>query len=108
MLLEPPVPADLDPTCARGAENAARLLEDLGHHIETIDLKPLTEQEWEACDDVWAVLAAERVAGGEGILGRSPTPEDGEPLTWALYEKGHALDALSYRRTFAKLQRVAR
>ncbi|HEY6581084.1 MAG TPA: hypothetical protein VIZ60_08115, partial [Rubrobacter sp.] len=39
--------------------------------------------------------------GGEGILGRSPTPEDVEPLTWALYEKGRALDALSYRRTFA-------
>jgi amidase len=31
LLLKPPVPADLDPTCARGAENAARLLEDLGH-----------------------------------------------------------------------------
>jgi amidase len=69
LLLEPPVPADLDPTCARGAENAARLLEDLGHHIETIDLEPLTEQEWEAFDDVWAVLAAEGVAAGKGILG---------------------------------------
>lgn len=108
LLLEPPVPADLDPTCAHGAENAARLLEDLGHDIEAIDLEPLTEQEWEAFDDVWAVLAAERAAGGEGILGGSPTPEDVEPLTWALYEKGRALDALSYRRTFAKLQRVAR
>ena len=108
MLLEPPVPADLDPTCARAAENAARLLEDLGHHIEIIDLEPLQEQEWEAFDDVWALLAAEGVAAGEGILGRSPTPEDVEPLTWALYEKGRALDALSYRRSFATLQRVAR
>ena len=29
-------------------------------------------------------------------------------MTWALYEKGRALDALSYRRSFAELQRVAR
>ena len=103
MLLEPPVPADLDPTCARGAENAARLLEDLGHHIETIDLEPLTEQEWGAFDDVWAVLAAEGVAAGEGILERPPTPEDVEPLTWALYKKGRSLDVLSYRRSLARL-----
>jgi amidase len=108
LLLEPPVSADLDPTCARGTEIAARLLEDLGHHVETIDPKPLTEQKWEAFDDVWAVLAAERVAAGEDILGRPPTPEDVEPLTWALYEKGRALDALSYRRSFARLQQVAR
>ena len=79
LLLEPPVPAVLHPTCARGAENAARLLEDLGYNIETIDLEPLTEQEWGAFDDVWAVLAAEGVAAGEDILGRPPTPEDVEP-----------------------------
>ena len=31
-----------------------------------------------------------------------------EPLTWALYEKGRSLDALSYRRSLARLQQVAR
>jgi amidase len=35
-------------------------------------------------------------------------PDDVEPLTWALYEKGRALDALSYRGSFAELQRLAR
>jgi amidase len=108
LLLAPPVPADLDPICERGAEDAARLLEDLGHRVETIDLKPLTEQEWEAFDDVWAVLAAEGVASGEGILGRPPTAEDVEPLTWALFQKGLALGALAYRRSFDRLQQVAR
>ena len=108
LLLEPPVPADLDPACASGAEDAARLLEDLGHHIETVDLESLTEQQWEAFGDVWAVLAAEGVAAGEGVLGRPPKPEDVEPLSWALYEKGRALNALSYRRSFATLQQVAR
>ncbi len=108
LVLEPPVSADLDPVCARAAKDAARLLEDLGHHVETLELEPLTEGEWEAFDDVWAVLAAEGVAAGEDILGRPPTPSDVEPLTWALYEKGRGLDALTYRRSLAELQRVAR
>ncbi|MDP9409566.1 MAG: amidase [Actinomycetota bacterium] len=108
LLIRPPAPADLDPSCARAAEDAARLLEDLGHRVENFDLEPPTEREWEAFDDVWAVLAAEGVATGESILGRPPTPGEVEPLTWALYEKGGALDALSYRRSFIGLQRVAR
>jgi Asp-tRNA(Asn)/Glu-tRNA(Gln) amidotransferase A subunit family amidase len=61
-----------------------------------------------AFDDVWAVLAAEGVAAGEDILGRPPPAEDVEPLTWALFQKGRALDALAYRRSFARLQQVAR
>lgn len=108
LLLEPPASSELDPFCARGAEDAARLLEELGHHVEAFDLRPLTEQEWEAFDDVWAALAAEGVAAGGGVLGRPPAADDVEPLTWALYEKGRALEALSYRRSFAELQRVAR
>jgi [acyl-carrier-protein] S-malonyltransferase len=57
---------------------------------------------------VWALLAAEGVATGEVVLGRPPTPGDVEPLTWALHEKGGALDVLSYRRSFATLQSVVR
>ena len=108
LLLTPPVAADLDPLCARAAEDAAGLLEDLGHHVEAFDPGPLAESAWEAFDDVWAVMAAEGVAAGERVLGRPPVTDDVEPLTWALYERGRALDALSYRRSFAKLQRVAR
>jgi amidase len=108
LLLEPPIPAHLDAICERGAEDASRLLEDLGHSVEPIDPIPLTEQEWEGFDDVWAVLAAEGVAAGEDILGRPPTAADVEPLTWALFQKGRGLDALAYRRSFARLQQVAR
>lgn len=108
LMLEPPTPATVDSSSTRAVEGAARLLEELGHHVEMFVLDPLSEQDWAAFDDVWAVLAAEGVAAGGDILGRSPTAADVEPLTWALYEKGHALDALSYRKSFARLQRIAR
>ncbi len=108
LLLTPPIPADLDPVCARAAEDVGRLLEDLGYHVEIFDLKPLARRTWDAFDDVWAVLAAEGVAAGEDIIGHPATADDVEPLTWALYEKGRALDALAYRRSFAEVQRAAR
>jgi amidase len=108
LLLEPPVSAELDPICARAAEDAGKLLEDLGHYVEIYDLEPLTERTRQAFDDVWAVLAAEGVAAGGDLLGRPATADDVEPLTWALYEKGQALDALSYRSSFAEIQRAAR
>jgi amidase len=108
LLLEPPVPAELDPVCARAAEDAGRILEELGHRVEIYDLEPLARQTREAFEDVWAVFAAEGVAAGGNLLGRPPTGGDVEPLTWALYEKGRALDALSYRRSFAEIQRAAR
>jgi amidase len=108
LLLEPPVPAELDPVCARAAEDAGRILEELGHYVEIFDPKPLARQTREAFEDVWAVLAVEGVAAGGNLLGRPPTAGDVEPLTWALYEKGRALDALSYRRSLAEIQRTAR
>jgi amidase len=108
LLLEPPIPTELNPVCAHAAEDAGTLLEELGHQVETFDPEPLGRQTWDTFDDVWAVLAAEGVAAGESILGRPATAGDVEPLTWALYEKGQALDALSYRRSFAEIQRAAR
>jgi amidase len=108
LMLEPPVPAELDPVCARAAEDAGRLVKELGHHVEIFELEPLTRPTREAFDDVWAVLAAEGVAAGGNLLRRPPTAGDVEPLTWALYEKGRALDALSYRRSVAEIQRAAR
>jgi amidase len=108
LMLEPPVPAVLDPVCARAAEEAGRLLEELGHHVEVCDPKPLALRTREAFDDVWAVLAAEGVDAGGSSLGRPPTADDVEPLTWALYERGRALGALAYRSSFAKIQGAAR
>ncbi len=109
LLLRPPISADLDPVlrpCHRGRRKVSWRTSAITWR--TFELGPLTEAEWEAFDDVWAVLAADGVAAGEVILGRLPKADDVEPLTWALYEKGCALDALSYRRSLARLQRVAR
>ncbi len=108
LALRPPVPADVDPACARAAVDAANLLEELGHHVEEATLAPLRENTRQAFDDVWAVLAAEGVRAGEALLGRAVTAADMEPLTWALYRQAQALDALAFRRAYAEIQHAAR
>lgn len=108
LALDPPVPADVHPDYVEAATHTARLLEQLGHVVRPAELPPLSEETRRAFDDVWAVLAAEGVDAGGARLGRPATPDDVEPLTWALYERARALDALAYRRAHAELQRAAR
>jgi amidase len=106
--LSPPVLAAVHPECERAAVETARLLEEFGHAVDEVILPTLLGETRRASDEVWAVLAGEGVAAGEGLLGRPVTADDVEPLTWALYEKARALDALSYRRAHAEIQRAAR
>ena len=108
LALGPPVPVDVDEASISAAVHAAHLFENLGYHVEDAVVPPLSEHTRQAFDDVWAVLAAEGVRGGEALLGRPVTSADMEPLTWALYEQAQALSALSYRAAFAEIQRAAR
>lgn len=108
LALTPPIPVDVDPTRVHATLDAARLLEDLGHHVEEACLPALSEDTRQAFDKIWAVLAADGVRGGEALLGRPVTPEDMEPLTWALYQQAQTLDAVAYRHANAEIQRAAR
>lgn len=108
LALTPPVPADVDPGCVRATLDAARLLEDLGHRVDEARIPPFDEGTRRAFDDIWAVLAAEGVRGGEALIGRPAAPADMEPLTWALYQQARGIDALALRQAVAEIQRAAR
>jgi amidase len=45
---------------------------------------------------------------GEFVAGREATPDDVEPLTWALHERALATPSSTYLRSLTILQRVAR
>ncbi|MDQ1437009.1 MAG: amidase [Acidimicrobiaceae bacterium] len=85
------------PDCVAGAESAARLLESLGHRVETIDaaafdVADLTES-FLPCYFVWT--AADVDAYGARI-GRPLTEADMEPGTWALAEAGRSVTGTEY------------
>lgn len=102
-LLTEPVIADdarVHPACRAAAEDAAVLLEGLGHHVEPVG-PPFPAQMWESFSSVWAALAAS-----------VPVPPDQEsrlrPLTRWLRDRGRAVDAVDYITAIAGTQALAR
>ena len=93
-------PADLavtDDECVAAAEDAARLLESLGHHVEVA--APAAFDDLELLAAFATVMTVSVVADLEEIgrmLGREVTSADVERLTWAQYEQGRATPAIAY------------
>jgi amidase len=98
---EPMLPgAEVHPHCVAAFEEAARLLEELGH--ELVDCGPaFTEEIWAIFHTIWVVGAAMR-----------PVPDDKEdelrPLTRWLREAGRARSAPQYAAALAAAQLAGR
>lgn len=93
----PAAMAETDTECVAAAEDAARLLESLGHHVEPTSPEALNETE--LLDFFLVVLTTHVVWDVEGIakmVGREVGPDDFEPLTWAYNEMGKGHTAVRY------------
>jgi amidase len=97
------------PDCVAAAEDAARLLESLGHHVERSHPEALDE---EAYIPNFLVRWTSGVAFGlrywERRTGRTIGAEDVEPLTWALAEQGRTHSADAYLEAIEYAQAVTR
>jgi amidase len=99
-----PVHAD----CVSAVREAAALCADLGH--EVVEAAPAVSGELvtQAFITVWAAGCAWTIDGLTLVTGQTPTPDQFEPLTWALYEMGRQQSASAYLLAVTALQRVAR
>ena len=86
------------PECARALNDAAKLCENLGHRVELayppVD-EDLVRQSLPAIIAVETSLAFDRWAA---FTKRSVTAADMEPVTWAYYQMGKAIDPRAYAR----------
>ena len=104
---QPPMGSEPHPENVRAAEETAKLLESLGHEI-----KPF-EHEWNPDEvvatfvDLWAGMVSVGIAYAI-TLGRQPSPENLEPLSWALFEKGLQLSSTQYLGSLTRLQQLTR
>jgi amidase len=100
---------ETQPDCVAAAEDAARLLETLGHHVERSYPEALDD---EAYIPNFLVRWTSGVAFGlrywERRTGRTIGPDDVEPLTWALAEQGRGHSADSYLEAIEYAQAVTR
>ena len=79
--------APTDPACVAAAEDAARLLESLGHTVELASPAALDEAALvESFSTIMFASLGALIAETEGRLGRSMTADDVEALTWMYRE----------------------
>ncbi len=116
IMTTPAVESDVDPDCVAAVEDAAKLLESLGHHLTGGSLIDVfggseTDAGMQIQDSFLTRWAAGQAATLEQVgmlLGRELTAEDVEPLTWALAGIGHERDSGRYLRDVALHQGISR
>ena len=93
----PAAMAETDPECVAAAEDAARLLESLGHHVEVAS--PPALDETDLVNFFVAVMTTDVVKEVEDvarIAGREVGPDDFEALTWTYYEMGKTYTSVQH------------
>lgn len=94
------------PAQARAAEEAARLLESLGHRVEPHDFPPEAEpQPW--FDSLWTVDVAHLVDERARALGRPPRDDELEPMTHAALGHARGLTAADWLAARLAMKRAA-
>jgi amidase len=99
----------IHPECLAGVNATARLLADLGHTVEEVELPALHRPEYVARFlAVWSAGVAADLDALEPLVKRKLTADDVEPLTWALYQMGRTVTAPAYLNAWRWLQSTAR
>jgi amidase len=104
-----PIPdTPLDPMCARAVDDAAELLRSLGHEVEEVQppwqidgLQPLFGA-------VFSNQIALSIAYSGIVAGRTPTADDMEPMSWAIYSMVQKMNAVEGMGAIVQLQAFAR
>ena len=101
--------AELDPVCARAADDAAELLRSLGH--EVIEADPPWRQDGlsELFGVVFSSLIALSIGYSAHVAGKAlPEAEDMEPMSWAIFSMIAKLGTLEQQAAVVRLQAYAR
>jgi amidase len=94
--------------CVSAVREAAALCADLGHEVVEAAPGIFGEMMVQPFITVWAAGAAMAVDGYAFLTGRTATPDQFEPLTWALCEMGRQTSAPAYLIAVTLLQRLSR
>ncbi len=105
---EPGRDVEVHPDCVHAVLDAAKLCADLGHDVEDIRCDMHGQQLAHYFAAAWSALAAWSIDSMAFATGRTPTPEQFEPLTWALAEKARRQSSSDYLLAVTMMQRLSR
>ena len=106
--LDMPIPSQLDPACERAVNEAAGLLESLGHDVEPVRAPWKETDVLPTFSVLWAANVAGSVRHGQMVTGTEPSQENVEPLSWHLYQQALGFTSVDVVAATAMLQAFAR
>lgn len=104
----PPSGVVVHADCVSAVRDAATLCADLGH--ELVEAAPSVDGTVmaRAFAILWAGGCAWTIDSAAAVMSKTPTADQFEPSTWALYEIGQRRSASEYLLALTTLQRIAR
>lgn len=100
------VPVDAE--CVAAVEEAARLCEQLGHHVVEAVPRLDADELIASWFTLWRQLMGSLVAETARETGVEPAPEGFDPLTWEHYEAARGQSAFDHMRALTAIDRAAR
>jgi amidase len=103
-----PIATPVDARCAQAVEDAADLLRSLGHEVVEAEPPWGDPSLLQTFTAVFGPAVCTQIAFGGLLLGREPTPEDMEPLSWELFQLCKTIDSTSAALAELQMQAVGR
>ena len=104
----PPNGTPIDPEVKATVLATVAALERLGHHVEEHDMPLDADAVWKTYTNMTCVQTAAIFGYLETVVGRPVTPDDVEPVTWAIIERGRATSGISHIADVEQLRQVGR
>jgi amidase len=100
---------DIEPDCVAAVEDAALLLESLGHDVEASHPEPLENADLMArFGIVWTAATARDLDDYAAFASKPISESDVEPLAWALAQSGWSVSSSQYIEALSALQAYSR
>jgi amidase len=104
----PPDGGPIHPEIRASVEAVAQKLDALGHDVTEHDLSFDAAGLWKAYTDMTCVETAAMFDFMETVVGRPVTPDDVEPVTWAIIERGRATLGVEHANRVEAVRQAAR
>ncbi len=101
-------PHGVDPDIVAAVEATGHALEALGHRVEPLRMSLDFDGLWQTYTDMTCVETAAFYAVMAEFVGRPVTPDDVEPVTWAIIERGRATPATAHAGRIEALRQTGR
>ncbi|WP_112321948.1 amidase [Oceanibium sediminis] len=98
----------INPEIVALVERVADFLKDMGHDVQAHEMDYDAEANWKTYTDMTCVESAAMYDFMEGIVGRPVTPDDVEPVTWAIIERGRATRATEHAGRIEAVRQIGR